>query len=570
MKTGLLLISSYRRAMAALYGLLARRWKTSFYLYLAALFTLFAVADAAFLHRTTNMRQATFDAMVRWRIVVPRPDPDIVIVDINEASLAAMGKEFGRWPWPRQVLGEFLEKLEAQRPRAVVFDILFSDADVYNPDSDAYFNAAVAATGNTFFPMLRLDPSSDALSQVKAGMIPGVAPLGGEARPDATVAVVLPHFQAALDGGRLGLHNIYPDDDGTARGYLVYRDDYGWKLPSLPARMARELGWPEPAAQRVLLNWRGKPFTYRTVSFSDVFSDFSNQARTRPPDEFKDKIVIIGSTAPSLFDLKPTPLSRMHPGVEILATAVDNFKHGDYLRFPEARIPYLLLSLLMVWLTALGFYGGAHRGKIDSLFGASQFILVGISYASINFTNTYINLTGPVAIGLAYFTLARIYASATSKALERSMVRASYEQGGRLHATLLLVRLDVTRNVVNDAALERIRYGLEKAGREPKSAEVLKGEQKGLWDLFGKTFAVSWVVPEGDPARAGRVQEDAEAVLAALPALLRKNLAYPEDPPAWFLHQGWIAGGAEARAEWRVLFADAMLRWDERQRGRTP
>ena len=40
MKTGLLLISSYRRAMAALYGLLARRWKTSFYLYLAALFTL--------------------------------------------------------------------------------------------------------------------------------------------------------------------------------------------------------------------------------------------------------------------------------------------------------------------------------------------------------------------------------------------------------------------------------------------------------------------------------------------------------------------------------------------------
>ena len=570
MKTGLLLISSYRRAMAALYGLLARRWKTSFYLYLAALFTLFAVADAAFLHRTTNMRQATFDAMVRWRVVVPKPDPDIVIVDINEASLAAMGKEFGRWPWPRQVLGEFLEKLEAQRPRAVVFDILFSDADVYNPDSDAYFNEAVAATGNTFFPMLRLDPSSDALSQVKADMIPGVVPLAGEARPGATVAVVLPHFQAALDGGRLGLHNIYPDDDGTARGYLVYRDDYGWKLPSLPARMARELGWPEPAAQRVLLNWRGKPFTYRTVSFSDVFADFSNQARTRPPDEFKDKIVIIGSTAPSLFDLKPTPLSRMHPGVEILATAVDNFKHGDYLRFPEARVPYLLLSLLMVWLTALGFYGGAHRGKIDSLFGASQFILVGISYASINFTNTYINLTGPVAIGLAYFTLARIYASATSKALERSMVRASYEQGGRLQATLLLVRLDVTRNVVNDAALERIRYGLEKAGREPKSAEVLKGEQRGLWDLFGKTFAVSWVAPEGDPERAGRVQEDAQAVLAALPGLLGKNLAYPEEPPAWFLHQGWIAGGAEARAEWRVLFADAMLRWDEQQRGRTP
>ena len=94
MKTGLLLISSYRRAMAALYGLLARRWKTSFYLYLAALFTLFAVADAAFLHRTTNMRQAAFDAMVRWRVVVPKPDPDIVIVDMHAEATSeaqAMG-----------------------------------------------------------------------------------------------------------------------------------------------------------------------------------------------------------------------------------------------------------------------------------------------------------------------------------------------------------------------------------------------------------------------------------------------------------------------------------------------
>ena len=569
MKSRLLLIGFLRRTMARLSTLLASRWKNGFYLYLAALFTLFAVADTAFLHRTANMRQTAFDAMVRYRIVVPKPDPDIVIVDINEASLAAMAKEFGRWPWPRQVLGEFLEQIEAQRPKAVVFDILFSDADVYNPDSDAYFNTAIAATGNTFFPMLRLDPSSDALSEVKAGMIPGAARMPGAAGPDPALAVVLPHFQAALDSGRLGLHNIYPDPDGTAREYLVYRDDYGWKLASLPAAVARGLGWPEPAAQRVLLNWRGKPFSYRYVSFSDVFSDFSNQQKQRPQDEFRDKIVIIGSTAPSLFDLKPTPLSRMHPGVEILATAVDNFKHGDYLHFPEARIPYLLLSLLMVWLTAWGFYSGAGRGKIDSLFGASQFILIGVSYASINFTNTYINLTGPVTVGLAYFTIARIYASATSKALESSMVRASFEHGGKLHATLLLVRLDTTRNVLNDAALERIRYGLEKAGREPKSAEVLKGEQKGLWDLFGKTFAVSWAMPAEKEDGERAVADDAAAVLAALPALLQKNLAYPEDAPSWFMHRGWITGGAEARPEWRVLFAEALLRWEEQQRGKT-
>ncbi len=560
-----LLLNRLLMAIAVFSELLARRWRKSFYLYLAALFTLFALADTAFLHVTANMRQVALDAMVRHRIIVPRPDPDIVIVDINEASLAAMGKEYGRWPWPRQVLGEFLQQIEKQQPKAVVFDILFSDADVYNPGSDAYFDAAVAATANTYFPLLRLDEDSDALSQIRPSMLPGVKALSDEAQQDATVAVVLPHFAAALNGGRLGLHNIYPDADGVARQYLVYRDDYGWKLPSLPARLGQDMGWPEPEAQRVMLNWRGEPFTYQYASFSDVFADMGNKVKKRPADEFKNKIVIIGSTAPSLFDSKPTPLSKVHPGVEILATAMDNLKHGDYLRLPEARVPYLLLTLSIVWLTAWGFYRNVGRAKMDRLFGLSQFILVGISYASINFTDTYINLTGPVTVGLAYFMVARIYAAATGKALELNMVRASLERGGELKATLLLIRVDGTKNIVPDATLEKIRHALERCGSEPKSVDVLKGYQKGLWDLFEKTFAVSWVVSAADAAAAERVEQDVEVVLSKLQQQLRKHLARPDNAATWFAHHGLIAGGAAARDSWRVMFAETLLRWNEQQ-----
>lgn len=558
-------INRLRLASARFSALLARHWKNSFYLYLAALFTLFAVLDSAVLHVTANMRQAAFDTMVRYRIVAPKPDKDIVIVDINEASLAAMAKDYGRWPWPRQVLGEFIEQIDKQQPRAVVFDILFSDADVYNPDSDAYFDAAIAATNNTFFPMLRLDPASDALSEVKPAMIPGVEPLSRDAQPDATVAVVLPHFPAALESGRIGLHNIYPDADGVARQYLVYRNDYGWKLPSLPARLAQELGWPEPAAQNVLLNWRGKPFSYHYVSFGDVFTDMGSKEKKRPQDEFKNKIVVIGSTAPSLFDIKPTPMSQMHPGVEILATAIDNLKHGDYLRFPEARVPYLLLTLCIIWATAWGFYRNTGRGRIDRLFGASQFILVGISYASINFSDTYINLTGPVTVGMAYFTIARIYAAATGKALEQSMVRVAAEREGEFNAALFLIRLDVTQNVLTYAVLEKIRYGLENTGNEPKSVEVVKGIQKGLWDLFEKTFAISWITEIEDTAGAERMEKDIEAVIAALPPLLHKHLAHADNAASWFVHRGRISGGKAARAGWRVMFADALLCWDKQQ-----
>lgn len=566
MKIQLLILNRIRFLFARFYAFLAGRWKTGFYFYLAALFTVFTLADTVYLHSTAEMRQSAFDMMVKYRIFKPKPDPEIVIVDINEASLAAMAKDYGRWPWPRQVLGEFLEQIEKQQPKAVVFDILFSDADIYNPDSDIYFDSAIASTNNTFFPILRLDPDSDPLSQVKPSMIPGVQALSKEAKQDATVAVVLPHFQAALNGGRIGLHNIYPDPDGVARQYLVYRDDYGWRLPSLPAQMARSLGWEEPSVQRILLNWRGKPFSYRYVSFSDVFADLTNKKKKRPPDEFKNKIVIIGSTAPSLFDIKITPLSQMHPGVEILATAMDNMKHGDYLHYPEARVLYMLLSLLMVWLTAWGFYRNSGRDKIDSVFGLSQFILVGISYTSINLSNTYINLTGPVMIGMAYFTIARIYSSGTRVALERNMVRISQGRSGDLLATLLLIRLDGTRNIMTDVVLERIRHGLETASKEPKSVDVIKGLQKGGWDLFGRTFAISWMVSPDDADGIARVKRDIEVVLTALIPLLRKNLAYPENVPEWFTHQGIIAGGVAASASWRVMYAEAMLHWEEQKR----
>ena len=144
------------RFVSRLSAWVAVRWKSNFYIYLAVVFSLFIVVDAVVFHITANMRQTAFDTMVRYRIIVPKPDKDIVIVDINEASLASMAKEYGRWPWPRQVLGEFLDHLEEQHPKAVVFDILFSDPDIYNADSDAYFNDAVSRTTNTFFPMLRL------------------------------------------------------------------------------------------------------------------------------------------------------------------------------------------------------------------------------------------------------------------------------------------------------------------------------------------------------------------------------------------------------------------------------
>jgi hypothetical protein len=348
----------------------------------------------------------------------------------------------------------------------------------------------------------------------------------------------------------------------VVRNYPVYIAGYGWKLPSLPARIGREFGWPEPSTELMLLNWRGKPFSYKYVSFADVYLDMGSKQKQRALDEFKGKIVLIGSTAAGLYDLRATPMARMHPGVEVLATAIDNSKHGDSLRFPEGRIWYLLITLAIIWATAWAFYREDGRGNIDKLFGLSQVILIAFSFASINFSNIYINLAGPVLLGIAYFTLARLYATATGKALEQNMVRAAAARAGDLQATLLLISFDTRRNVIPDSVLEKVRLGLKRIGSAHKSVEVMSGEQKGLWGLFEKTIAISWVADAGDAEEQQAVEADVELVLAGMRPLLGKFLFHVEDAVSHVVQRGTVQGGEQAAAGWRLLFAEALLKWE--------
>lgn len=547
--------------MNRLFTLLARKLKGNFYLYLAAVFTVLIVADTAYFHFTANMRQVGLDMMVRYRFIVPKPDKDIVIVDIDEASLAEMAKKYGRWPWPRQVIGEFVKEVEKQHPRAIVFDIIFSDPDVYNPKSDAYFDEVIAGTNNTFFPMTRLSPYEDAQSTLNPAMIPGAVPAGEEVQGNATIAMLMPYFKSIQNSGRVGVSNIDPDPDGVTRQYQAYIEDYGWKIPSLPLRLAQDLNFPETDDQHVFLNWRGPPFTYHSVSFSKVFADMTGKVKKRPANEFTGKIVIIGSTASSLFEIKPTPMSRSHPGVEILATAIDNFKHVDYLRFPDKRVFYLIVTLLVIWTTAWGFYRDAGRDKIDRMFGASQFILLGVSYGSINLSNTYINLTGPVTLGLAYFTVARLYAFATASVLEKSTLRASLDSSGKQHGVLMLINLRGHAGTMNAGVREKIRKDLAKIGRASKSVDVINGAQKGMWTMFEDVLAISWICQPDDAVAKQGIKNDIAGIEKALLPLLSKYYVVAEQDVDCFVHEGNIDGGEQARGSWQALFGEALLRW---------
>jgi len=549
------LLSRLRRAVALAGDRLGARLQRNFYLYVAVLFTALALLDAFTINYVVGMRQKAFDTMVRNRLVVAPPAADIVIVDIDEKSLAALAGDYGRWPWPRQVLGEFVDKLAAQRPKAIIFDILFSDPDLFNPDSDAYFNEVIARSNNTWFPLVRLDPAQDRLSELTVDRVPGVR--SDAFGPAAPIAVVLPYFPAVQASERVGFNNIWPDPDGIVREYTLRRNEHGFELPSLALAVARGENPALVAPERLLINWRGEPFRYPYVSFADIHGDLQKERRQRPAAEFTGKIVIIGSTAPSLFDIKATAVSRQFPGVEILATAIDNLRRGDWLRVPDTRFLYLLVTLAILWATAWAFYRHGASSKLDRVYGLSQFALIAIAYAAINLFNLYINLTGPVMFGFAYYSVARYYAFATARALDRSVVVRRHGGRGGAHGCLLALRFELPTR--EEAALQKLAAVLQARCGHAPSAEWLSGRQMGLWRLLENMLVLCWLYEGNDEAQWQAIRQEAAELANALPEILRGK-PFAAVLPHASLSISRVEGdlGAGADLDWQALLGTAL------------
>lgn len=498
-----------------------RRLGTRAYLLFALLFTVFIVADMGLLKWVASADNKLFDTLISHRLIQAHADPDIVVMDIDEASLAGMAATQGRWPWPNQVLGEMVHGLEAQGVQAIVFDILFSDPDVQRPQSDAAFNAEIARSKTTFFPMLRLDPRNDALSRIPVGALPGARPVEPDADGHATIAIILPKVPAALDNGRLGSHQVTPDRDGVIRRYPTGIDHAGWNIPSMPQRVAREFGYPGAEGADVLINWRGPPFTYRYVSFVDVYRDLTSVTPRRPRDEFRGKIVIIGSTAPSLFDVKGTPMARIHPGVEILATAIDNFKHGDYLR-ERPKWVMKLAALLLIWGMAIALYRQTRIEVFDSVFGALQVGLVAVAYAVVNLTDWYLDTSAPVSLGLSFFALSRAYYGLARNWLANSRVQDLEERAqGRCLLAVQAIRLAQSTQRERrhlkadlDRAVARSTYG---------AARIIDlVEDPGfIRKIFSDVVLVYWLLDDVDAAW----ERDAEAIEARLTVARARDMA---------------------------------------------
>jgi adenylate cyclase len=324
----------------------------------------------------------------------------VVIVDIDQRSLELMNEGdamAGRWPWPRSVHGELIDHIARQQPRAIGFDIFFNEKDVFRPEHDALFADAVARHLNVW---LAMSLNSDGIG---ARVLDMPAGLGARALTDppsdTRVPVMLPlvvdDYPEAMRGG---LVNFNMDSDGVGRRHALYLEQAGWQFPSLPARILESLGRPLPQQQSILLNWRRN---WRHVSYADIYLDSLRERPQRNPNEFRGKIVLVGTSAPGLHDLRLTPLDSTYPAVEILATALDNLDRGDWLKeVPRpATIP---LALALIAFVAFAFTRGfSAANTFYILLGVTVVTMVAAWIALTQ--GVFVPVFAPLAVGWAFY-----------------------------------------------------------------------------------------------------------------------------------------------------------------------
>ena len=217
------------------------------------------------------------------------------------------------------------------------------------------------------------------------------------------------------------------------------------------------------------------------------------------------------------------------------------------------RLANMALALLIILAAAIAMYRDKGRDTFDRIFGASQFLLIGVSYASINLMTSYINLTGPVLLGTAYFTCAKIYGMAARKVLEKGAVASSVAAKGELYAAVVIVKAAG----LPDKALAKLKKTLARLARTAQGVDSIKGAQKGIWGLFEGTVVVSWTCPASDGDTINRIREEAQDVKAAAAQEVKTA------PVSSVFYEGGVEGGERAVEGWVKLIGRALAGGDE-------
>ncbi|MET4388398.1 adenylate cyclase [Bradyrhizobium sp. F1.4.3] len=407
-----------------------------------------------------ELRLRTFDM---FQLIDPRHKAvrPVTIVDIDDKSLARLGQ----WPWPRTQIADLILNLTHNGAVAIGFDVVFSEADRLNPDLVA---GQMRDLDDATRARLRELPSNDQIlseaikrSRVVLGETgqPAVGSEVDKSLPFTGVATVgeenaerfLFEFPGLLRNvpiiekvaaGR-GLFTIRTERDGLIRRVPMIMLAQGNIVPSLSLEILRVVtGTPtllvrtdKTGVRAVRLKgveiptdkngqlWvhyaRQDPSIY--VSAADVLDN------TAPPGKIAGKLVLIGTSAVGLNDIKTTPVSSTMPGVEIHAQVLESVLSGAVISQPNYALGVELLAALVIGVLVIIFT--PNLGPVRLVLAGAMFaaVLIGTSWFFYARYRYLIDFTYPLLSTTAIY-LSFIFASFVREQRQRKEIRGIFAQ----------------------------------------------------------------------------------------------------------------------------------------------
>lgn len=356
-------------------------------------------------HWLTRLNEVLFDARFNASLELTPPahsGHSIVIVDIDEASLA----EHGRWPWSRTVLANLLERLKQYDVAVTAFDMVFSEPernllDQLTPEQRAQWQAAHperTLDADTQFEQALKDMDTVIgfffidEHNVRVGTPPKPLYTLTQHEQQHLLALEKSNYVASIPklsaaATQTGFVTVIADPDGSVRRtplvmrmgeylypslalatVMTYLLDDNLDLKTAPLGAGTALRYVGPSGQqartdevgRVIVPYQGGRKTYPYVSASHVLDGSAN------PALLEGAIVLVGTSAIGLSDLRTTPVGNEYPGVEVHANIIDAMLSGGFAYQPEweAGATFTLLLVLGIVLSFLL----PRRGAIGVLF----------------------------------------------------------------------------------------------------------------------------------------------------------------------------------------------------------
>ncbi|WP_440916096.1 CHASE2 domain-containing protein [Candidatus Pelagibacter sp.] len=364
------------------------------------------------------------------KVFVEKKDSEVVIIDIDEQSLG----KFGQFPWNRRVFAKILDQLNIHNPKAIGFDIFFTEKDKQSPEaiiksyglipSDVADIQNLKSPDDIFSEKLK---ESKSIIAVLGSNVPShtnydrkakarFLSKGGDPK-DFTYSY--PHSIGSLEKLEknvkgLGSISFLDQLDGIIRSLPLIVQFDKKIYPTMGLEMVRvgskqkniyvelnEVGIKRISARPYKVDsdpngiiWikYKKSNKDQFISAGDVY-DGKFQS-----DFFKDKYVLIGASAQGLFDLVKTPLGVTIPGVEVHANVIENILDQSYLvRNPNTYIFELLFSIIIALLTFVLSQKIKPKYSLSIFFGNILAIII-IGFSIYKFRSELVDFSYPIFI----------------------------------------------------------------------------------------------------------------------------------------------------------------------------